>query len=139
MKVALPKFNFFPTKFVPWEREKMKINNRIGKIGEKLAAGYLKKQGYEIITTNFYTKGGEIDIIAKEDNEIVFVEVKTRSNGSFGKPVEAVNYFKQKHLYKTAKYYMYKTCHELNYIRFDVIEVYIKYGKIKINHIKQIL
>ena len=40
---------------MPWEREKMKINNRIGKIGEKLAAEYLEKHGYEIITTNFYT------------------------------------------------------------------------------------
>ena len=138
MKVALPKFNFFPTKFVPWEREKMKINNRIGKIGEKLAAEYLEKHGYEIITTNFYTKRGEIDIIARKDNEIVFVEVKTRSSDSFGKPVEAVNYFKQKHLYQTAKYYMYKKCHELDYIRFDVIEVYIKYGKVNINNIKKI-
>ena len=117
----------------------MKINNRIGKIGEKLAAEYLEKQGYEIITTNFYTKRGEIDIIARKDKEIVFVEVKTRSSDSFGKPVEAVSYFKQKHLYQTAKYYMYKTCHELDYIRFDVIEVYIKYGKVRINHIKQIL
>lgn len=68
----------------------MKINNRIGKIGEKLAAEYLEKHGYEIITTNFYTKRGEIDIIARKDNEIVFVEVKTRSSDSFGKPVEAV-------------------------------------------------
>ena len=117
----------------------LKNNCRIGKIGEKLAVKYLRKQRYKIITTNFYTKRGEIDIIARKDNEIVFVEVKTRSSDSFGKPVEAVNYFKQKHLYQTAKYYMYKKCHELDYIRFDVIEVYIKYGKVKINHIKQIL
>ena len=139
MKVALPKFNFFPTKFVPWEREKMKINNRIGKIGEKLAAEYLEKHGYEIITTNFYTRKGEIDIIAKQNKEIIFIEVKTRTSEEFGKPAEAVTYYKEKHMYQAAKYYIYKTNQESEYIRFDVIEIYIKNGKIKLNHIKQIL
>ena len=72
----------------------LKNNCRIGKIGEKLAVKYLRKQGYKIITTNFYTNRGEIDIVAKDGVEFVFIEVKTRCNENFGKPAEAVTYFK---------------------------------------------
>ena len=117
----------------------LKNNCRIGKIGEKLAVKYLKKQRYKIITTNFYTNRGEIDIVAKDGVEFVFIEVKTRCNENFGKPAEAVTYFKQKHMYQAAQYYIYKSNQNIKYIRFDVIELYIKNGKIRINHIKQIL
>mgnify|MGYP000688821044 CR=1 FL=1 len=58
----------------------MENNHILGKIGEKIAVKYLQKQNYEIITTNFYTRKGEIDIIAKQDKEIIFIEVKTRNN-----------------------------------------------------------
>ncbi len=114
-------------------------NHQIGRIGEDIAVRYLLKNKYDIIIRNFYTYSGEIDIIAKQDKEIVFVEVKTRSSDEYGRPLEAVTPLKQKHMYKSAKYYLYKTRQENAFVRFDVIEIYIVDGKVKINHIKQII
>lgn len=115
------------------------IKKKLGNLGEKLAAEYLEKKKYKIIEKNFYCKQGEIDIIAKNKNELVFIEVKTRSNTNFGTPSEAVDYKKQKHIYKAAKYYLYKNKISEIPIRFDVIEILIKDGKFNINHIKQII
>lgn len=113
--------------------------HEIGKLGEELATKYLMKNDYKIIDRNFECRQGEIDIIALENNEIVFIEVKTRTSLKYGDAVEAVNLVKQKHIIKSAQYYIYKKHLERNYIRIDVIEVYI-YNKIyKINHIKQII
>ena len=75
----------------------------------------------------------------KEDDEIVFIEVKTRSNVACGRPSEAVNQVKQKHIKKATKYYIYLNKLENYYIRIDVIEVYLKNNKFYINHIKQII
>ena len=113
----------------------------IGKIGEDKATEYLKKNNYKIVERNFSCKIGEIDIIAKDrnvklNNELVFFEVKTRSNLNYGRPAEAVNYEKRKHIYRVAKYYILKNNLCNNPIRFDVIEILI--GKTcSINHIKQ--
>ena len=117
----------------------MYLWHRIGKIGEDKATEYLEKLGYKIIERNFVAKQGEIDIIAKDKQELVYVEVKTRTNTLYGKPVEAVNEPKQKHLISTAKYYLYSKHLENEFVRFDVIEVYLKNNSIKINHIKQII
>ena len=119
----------------------MRIHTKkeLGKIGEELAVEYLEKNKYQIIKRNFYCRQGEIDIIAKDKEEIVFIEVNTRSNINFGKPSEAVNHIKQKHIYKSAKYYLYKTNSLDMLIRFDVIEVLIEEGRFNINHIKQII
>lgn len=118
---------------------KIHIKKELGKLGEKIATEYLEKNKYQILKRNFYCRHGEIDIVAKDKNEIVFIEVKTRSNRNFGRPSEAVNRIKQKHMYKSAKYFLYKAnC--LNYlIRFDVIEILLENGKFDINHIKQII
>lgn len=101
------------------------MNNKIlGREGEELAARYLETEGYEIIETNFNCGFGEIDIIAKKENELAFVEVKTRTQTFFGMPVDSVNVPKQRHIYKTAEYYIYKTNAYNCEISFDVIEVY---------------
>ncbi len=115
--------------------------HEIGKIGENLAAKYLENNDYKILERNFEAKQGEIDIIAldMEKKELVFIEVKTRTNLKYGKPVEAVDKTKQKHLIKTIKYYIYKRHLENEYIRVDVIEIYLHNNKYKINHIKQII
>jgi putative endonuclease len=63
----------------------------LGCNGEELAAKFLKKKGYRIVARNYKTHIGEIDIIAKEGDTTVFVEVKTRANNSFGYPFESVN------------------------------------------------
>ena len=113
----------------------MYIYHEFGKMGEDIAANYLTKNNYKIIERNFRCKQGEIDIIAKERDEIVFVEVKTRSSCTYGRPSEN----KQKHITKAAKYYIYLNKLENYYIRIDVIEVYFSNNKFYINHIKQII
>ena len=118
---------------------KIHVKKDFGNTGEKMAAEYLKKQGYIILEKNFYCKQGEIDIIAKDKNEIVFVEVKSRSDIGYGCPSEAVNKEKIRHLYKTAKYFLYKNKILNNFTRFDVIEILIKNGRFNINHIKKII
>ena len=71
-------------------------NNKLkGEKGESLAKSFLVKNGYTIIDTNFRTKTGEIDIIAKKNEIIVFIEVKTRSSLTYGYPYEAVGYKKR--------------------------------------------
>ena len=79
----------------------------MGNIGEELSSKYLENIGYKIIERNFRCKQGEIDIIAKDGEEYVFVEVKTRSNLCFGKPREAVDEYKKNHICKTVKYYIF--------------------------------
>lgn len=104
----------------------------LGKKGEQLAQKHLKKQGYKILLTNYRTPVGEADIIAQDKDEIVFVEVKTRSSDSYGTPAEAVTKQKRERYIKIAKFYWLKTGEEPN-ARFDVIEVWAD-GKIE--HLK---
>ena len=101
-----------------------KTKNKItGDIGECKAAKYLVDKGYEIIETNYKNKIGEIDIIAQDENRIVFVEVKARATAKFGYPREAVNIYKQNKIKMVADIYL-KSKHLTNsYIRFDVIEI----------------
>lgn len=112
---------------------------RFGIIGEKIAQGYLVNKGYEIIESNFYTKRGEIDIIAKKEKCIFFVEVKTRSNLKFGTPAMAVNTNKQKNIKSTAKIFLHLNKLYGYEVKFDVIEVFINNGKCEINHIEAIM
>lgn len=111
----------------------------IGKIGEDLAVKYLERTGYKILEKNFECRQGEIDIIALDKNEIIFIEVKTRTNIKYGHPIEAVNGIKQKHLLKAVKYYLYSRNLENEYVRIDVVEIYLYQHKYKVNHIKQII
>ena len=101
-----------------------------GKFGEKEAEKYLKEQGYKIICKNFKCMQGEIDIIAKDKNEVIFVEVKTRTGINYGEAKEAVDKKKQKHILKTIEYYLYKNKLENEPIRVDVIEIYLYNRKI---------
>lgn len=112
--------------------------HKTGKLGENIAEIYLINHQYEILERNFACQQGEIDIIAKYEKHLVFIEVKTRRNVYFGNPCEAVNKKKQKKIYQSAKYYLHIHQLENVYIRFDVIEIIIIENKININHIKQI-
>ena len=117
----------------------MYLRHEIGKIGEDLATKYLENLGYTIIERNFVAMQGEIDIIAKDKEELVFIEVKTRTNTLYGKPIDAVNEIKQKHLISTTKYYLYSKHLENEFVRLDVVEVYLREGLYRVNHIKQII
>lgn len=102
----------------------MKQNNRIvGAKHEQTAGAYLEKVGYEILTYNFQTRVGEIDIVAKHGEYLVFVEVKYRKNASSGHPLEAISIQKQKKISKCALYYMKMRGLEYMPVRFDVVGI----------------
>lgn len=85
------------------------MNKRsLGDDYEHIAALYLQSEGYEIIEHNFRCKLGEIDIIARKDGYLRFIEVKYRSDKKKGLPEEAINYQKQRQICKVASYYMMK-------------------------------
>ncbi|MBU7005438.1 YraN family protein [Phosphitispora fastidiosa] len=95
----------------------------IGAIGEDIAANALIEHGYKILERNFRCRYGEIDIIAGFGDTVVFVEVKTRRNGRYGFPEEAVDYRKQKKLRLLAEYYLAKNRNLPRILRFDVYAI----------------
>lgn len=113
-------------------------NKKIGELGENEACKYLELNNYNIICKNFISKNGEIDIVAKNKDEYVFIEVKTRISKKFGSPAEAVNENKIKHILSASKYFIYKNSLENKNICFDIIEVYINKNNKLINHIKNV-
>ncbi len=104
-----------------------------GKLGEEIASKYIISKGGKVIERNYRTRVGEVDLIAKLNGELVFVEVKSRSNINYGYPAESVNYKKKRKITNVAKYYILDNSLENLSIRFDVIEIYLK--EKKINHI----
>lgn len=98
-------------------------NKVVGDYGEKIAVKFLRKNGYKILKTNYKTEYGEIDIIAKDKDYLVFIEVKYRSNLKYGYPSEAVDERKQNQLRKLA--YGFLTSKHLlwSLTRIDVVEI----------------
>lgn len=94
-----------------------------GQKGEDIAAKYLTKHKYKILQRNFRTAHGEIDIVARDGDYIVFVEVKARQNDDFGAPREAVGIFKQQTIVKCAVAWLYQNKQYGAPTRFDVVEV----------------
>lgn len=84
----------------------MTSRREFGFWGEDIAANYLKKNGYEIVDRNVYTKYGEIDLIVRQGDCTVFIEVKTRSSTAFGLPEEAITHQKQARLLDSAQAYL---------------------------------
>ena len=104
-----------------------------GRLGEEIALKYIISKGGTIVEKNYRTKMGEIDLIARMNGGLVFVEVKSRSNINYGYPCEAVNYKKKRKITNVAKYYILDNSLEDISVRFDVIEIYLTDKKI--NHI----
>ena len=104
----------------------------LGKTGERLAEEYLTKQGYRLIKRNYKTPYGEADLVFSLDEEVVFVEVKTRTSADFATAKQAVNFDKQARYRKIALYYGEGV--EPN-VRFDVIEIYRDGESYRINHL----
>jgi putative endonuclease len=109
--------------------------NTLGKDGENIAAAFLKKKGFSIIEKNYRTAFGEIDIIAQDRDVIVFVEVKTRSDITFGHPFEAVNPKKREKIRKVALCFM-KSRKKESPARFDVMSITKDRGETRIEHIQ---
>ena len=95
----------------------------LGRAGENKANEYLVKKGYKILTKNYKTHVGEIDIIALDKETIVFVEVKTRSGEGYGQPAEAVDYKKREKYVRVATEYLLRNKKEGASCRFDVVEI----------------
>ena len=91
--------------------------------GESIAAGFLKRNGYKILEQNYKNKLGEIDIVAKDRDTLVFVEVKTRRSDQFGHPKWAVTPRKQRKISMVALYYLKEHRKSNLKARFDVVTV----------------
>ena len=100
----------------------MCLKQKRGRKGEDIACKYLQRNNYTVIDRNFRCRQGEVDIIAcdEQEKELVFFEVKTRSNLKYGRPSEAVQKTKQNHIISVAKYY-----------------IFLNHSNNKINHIKK--
>jgi putative endonuclease len=114
-----------------------KERKSLGARGEEIAAAYLKGKKFSIVERNFRCKGGEVDIIARDGKTLVFVEVKTRRNLSFGPPQLALTSFKQRQISKAALTWLAKNKMFGASARFDVIAILIPDHEVPvIDHIR---
>lgn len=116
--------------------EKDKIGSLpFGQWGEKIASEFLEKKGFKIIERHFYFHHTEIDLIARDGDYLVFIEVKTRSSDDFGFPEEAITERKKAHLRRAAEGYLYLNRLDNIDCRFDVISIrFSRDGRPEIEH-----
>jgi putative endonuclease len=113
----------------------MSQHNELGVKGEILAIEFLEKKGYSILEINWHFEKTEVDIIAKDRNNLVIVEVKTRTTDAFGQPEESVGKAKQDLLSIAAEEYLERNNLDLD-VRFDIIAVLFKNDQAKVYHIE---
>ncbi|MBI2850661.1 MAG: YraN family protein [Chloroflexi bacterium] len=94
-----------------------------GDLGEKFARDFLKKRGYRIVETNYRCPRGEIDIIARHKESLVFIEVRSKASLRFGSPEESITFAKRSHLRAAAQYYLQDKGGELPEWRIDVVAI----------------
>jgi len=112
----------------------MAEHNDLGERGEELAKSFLTGKGFEILETNWRFGKNEIDLIIKDKDYLVIVEVKTRTSAYFGEPEIFVNKNKQRMLIRAANHYIQKNNINIE-TRFDIISVIISAGKHTVHHI----
>lgn len=100
----------------------------LGNAGETLAREILAREGYRVIAEKYRYARGEIDLIGMEGEILAFVEVKTRSRGSYGAPVEAVDRHKRSRIVGAARYYLYTQQIQDRQCRFDVLSIFADEG-----------
>lgn len=103
--------------------------SRFGEVSEKRACRFLKEKGYRIVKRNYQWAGGEVDIVAREGDWLIFVEVKARSSKKYGPPEESITKEKKRRIIRTARHYIAKNQPEIP-IRFDVVT--LSEGKIRL-------
>ncbi len=113
----------------------MAEHNELGKLGEELAVEFLRKEGYEILETNWTFQKAEIDIIAQKENILAVVEVKTRSSLEFGLPQDFVKPKKIQLLVKAINEYVVSKDLDIE-VRFDIIAVHKEDKSFAIEHLK---
>jgi putative endonuclease len=108
----------------------------IGQRGEEMAVAYLQNLGYKVLERNYRCKLGEVDIIARDNDTLVFIEVRTRSSLDFGLPQESINRRKRHQISKVALEYMIRRKLKNIPARFDVVAISLEPGKENVDHIK---
>lgn len=101
----------------------------LGERGERAACEFLKEQGYEILEKNYTCKLGEIDVIARRQGRLAFIEIKTRTSTQFGLPQEAVDLRKQEKIVKVAQWYIKEKNLGRTPVSFDVVAILWEEGK----------
>ena len=116
---------------MPPRRSSADLARGLGPLGESWAKTYLERRGYRILEMNFHCVLGEIDLVAEEAGELVFVEVKTRRSTAFGYPEEQLSSSKKRRLVKLAQWYLKRYRRKERPARFDVVAILMtKEGKI---------
>ncbi|MVU76593.1 YraN family protein [Nocardia sp. ET3-3] len=111
----------------------------LGAQGEDLAADHLREAGLEIIDRNWRCRSGELDLIARDGEVTVFVEVKTRSGLTFGPPEEAVTRLKQQRIRAVAQHWLREQPGPWRRVRFDVVAILVRLGRPpEIRHLKAV-
>ena len=121
-----------------WERIKSSVSGKVtpvhlqrGALGEMAAKKYLQKQGLKFLCANYRSVRGEIDLVFRDDDCLVFIEVKTRSSEDWTRPAAAVNARKRKLLSQCALDYLQLLKNPKVKIRFDIVEVLLRDGEVR--------
>ena len=101
----------------------------IGNYGERVAAAFVRRHGYRVLTRNFKTERGEIDLVCRDGNVLVFVEVRARSSDPFGRPAESIDTRKVEALRAAAEDYLHLLKRDDITWRIDMVEVRLKVGE----------
>ena len=112
-------------------REQRPLHLRLGELGERAARRHLKRLGLKFLTANFRTERGEIDLVLRQEDCLVFVEVKTRSSEDWGRPASAINRERRRRLSHAALDYLRLLRNPQVKLRFDVVEVLLAEGKVR--------
>ena len=106
--------------------------NRVvtGQVGERAAAAHLERTGHRIVERNFRCAYGEIDLVAEEENEIAFVEVRTRTSSAFGSPEESISWQKRQRMTRCALAYLSERHVQDRRWRIDVIAIQLERGRV---------
>lgn len=104
-------------------------NKDLGQLGEKIAADFLRNKGFSILNKNFHSHWGEIDIVARRNNTICFVEVKTRMGSSKGAPYEAINFYKKRSFKRAVQHYLLQNDFKDYKLTMDMISIELNSDK----------
>ena len=115
----------------------MTNRKKLGSEGEQIALTFIKKRGFKILSTNYRSPVGEVDIIAAKKNLISFIEVKTRQSSHFGHPEEAIRRKKMKRIIRTAQHYLVThNLYDKVTVRFDVLSLVKKDASFDVEYFK---
>lgn len=111
-------------------------NQRMGQLGERIAARWLERKGWRIVYRRFRNGRRDIDLVAQRDAMVAFVEVKARKGAEFGDPVEAVDHRKQRELVKSAHVWIDRHGRTEESYRFDVVGVLVDGERVLVKHVE---